>query len=273
MQYKLREQNILKFAGRTIRHSRGHHTMLFVFVFVSVFFCLNFFTPVVNAEMSPKEMLQKADEARGNMEGIQWNISMDSLENGTEQHRKLKVIARGYDSFIDTLEPANVKGQKLLMQDRNMWFSKPDLSKPVPISPRQKLMGGASNGDIAATNYADDYKIVHTSEGAVKDEPCIVMELQAVDNKATYDKIKYWVSKERLVGLQAEFYTVSGKMFKTAVFEYKNTVMINEKPREFISKMTITNAIMKNDVTTIHYSKPILKKVSNAVFNLNIMTK
>jgi outer membrane lipoprotein-sorting protein len=267
------QQNTLEFASGTNRQSCGHIAVLFFSVLIAMIFCLNFFTTVVHAEMSPKEMLQKSDEARGNLEGIQWNISMDSLENGREQHRKLKVIARGYDSFIDTLEPANVKGQKLLMQDRNMWFSKPDLSKPVPISPRQKLMGSASNGDIAATNYAGDYKIVHTSEDTVKDEPCIVMDLQAIDNKATYDKIKYWISKERLVGLQAEFYTVSGKMFKTAVFEYKNTVTVNEKPREFISKMTITNAIMKNDVTTILYGKPILKKVSNAVFNLNVMTK
>lgn len=240
------------------------------FIFI---FCLNVFVSVVDAQMSSKEMLQKADEARGNADGIQWDISMDSIEGGREQHRKLRVIARGYNSLIDTLEPANLKGQKLLMQDRNMWFSKPGLSKAVPISPRQKLMGSAANGDIAATNYAGDYKITHTSEDKIKDESCIIMELQAIDSRATYDRIKYWVSKERLVGLKAEFYTVSGKMFKTATFEYKNNITINEKPQEFISKMIITSAIVKDDVTTIHYSKPVLKKVSDANFNLNLMTK
>ncbi|MFZ2396044.1 MAG: hypothetical protein WAW09_07135, partial [Smithella sp.] len=64
-------------------------------------------------------MLQKADEARGNAEGIQWEISMSSIEGGREQHRRLRVNARGYNSLVDTLAPANVKGQKLLMQDRN----------------------------------------------------------------------------------------------------------------------------------------------------------
>ena len=104
-------------------------------------------------------------------------------------------------------------------------------------------------------------------------EVCLVMDLQAVDSRATYDRIKYWVSKERIVGLKAEFYTVSGKMFKTATFEYKNSITINDKPREFISKMIINSAIIKDDVTAIKYSKPVLKKVSDAVFNLNLLTR
>jgi outer membrane lipoprotein-sorting protein len=240
------------------------------FIFI---FCLSISVPTVHAQMSPKEMLQKADEARGNAEGIQWEISMDSMERGREQHRALRVSARGYNSLADTLAPANVKGQKLLMQDRNMWFAKPGLSKAVPISPRQKLMGNAANGDIASTNYAGDYKIIHTEDGKVEDESCVIFDLQAVDSRATYDRIKYWISKERLVGVKAEFYTISGKMFKTATFEYKNSITINEKQREFISKTVITSAIIKEDITTMRYDKPVLKKVSDATFNLNLLTR
>ena len=75
------------------------------------------------------------------------------------------------------------------------------------------------------------------------------------------------------MGLKAEFFTVSGKMFKTATFEYKNSITINEKPREFISQMIITSAIIKEDVTTMYYSNPVLKKVPDATFNLNLLTK
>ena len=195
------------------RQYRKRYLIVMIFVVIC---CLIFSVSSAQTQISPKEMLQKADEARGNAEGIQWEISIDSIEGGREQHRTLRVNARGYNSLADTLAPANVKGQKLLMQDRNMWFAKPGLSKAVPISPRQKLMGNAANGDIASTNYAGDYKITHTSEDEVNGEPCLLLDLQAVDNRATYDRIKYWVSKERVVGLKAEFYTVSGKMFKTS---------------------------------------------------------
>lgn len=238
-----------------------------------LFFCPGVPAPLVHAEISQTEMLQKADEARGNADGIQWEITMDAMENGREQHRELQVVARGYNSLVETLAPANVKGQRLLMQDRNMWFAKPGLSKAVPISPRQKLMGTAANGDIASTNYAGDYKIVGAEEDTVQNEPCLVMDLQAIDSRATYDRIKYWISKKRLVGLKAEFYTVSGKMFKTAVFEYQNSITINGKPREFISRMIITSAIITADVTTINYSKPSIKKVADAAFNLNLLTR
>jgi outer membrane lipoprotein-sorting protein len=241
--------------------------------FISVILCLSFSLSFAQVQMSPKEILQKADEARGNAQGIQWEIKIDAIEAGREQHRTMKVTARGYNSLAETLSPANVKGQRLLMIDRNMWFAKPGLSKPVPISPRQKLMGGAANGDIASTNYSGDYNITHTAEGKFSGELCYLFDLKAVDSRATYDRIKYWVSKERLVGLKAEFYTVSGKMFKTATIEYKNTITINEKPREFISKMVITSAIIKEDVTTMYYLKPVLKTVSDAVFNLNLLTK
>ncbi|MFZ3105369.1 MAG: hypothetical protein WA096_11790, partial [Smithella sp.] len=60
------------------------------FIFI---FCLSISVPTVHAQMSHKEMLQKADEARGNAEGIQWEISMDSIEGGREQHRTLRVNA------------------------------------------------------------------------------------------------------------------------------------------------------------------------------------
>jgi outer membrane lipoprotein-sorting protein len=246
------------------------YLMMMIFVVIC---CLSVSVSSAQTQMSPREMLQKADEARGNAEGIQWEIVIDSIEGGREQHRTLRVNARGYNSLASILAPANVKGQKLLMQDRNMWFTTPGLSKPVPISPRQKLMGGAANGDIASTNYFGDYKITHTVESKVNGEDCLILDLQAVDSRATYDRIKYWISKERLVGLKAEFYTVSGKMFKTATFEYKNTITINEKPREFISKMIITSAIIKEDVTTMHYNNAVLKKVSDATFNLNLLTK
>lgn len=246
---------------------------LFLITGIVFVICLGILPPTAQAEMTNKEILQKSDEARGSMEGIQWDITMDAIENGREQHRELRVVAKGYNSLIKTLAPGNVKGQKLLMQDRNMWFAKPGLSKPVPISPRQKLMGTAANGDIASTNYAGDYKIVSAETGKANNEPCVVMNLQAIDNRATYDKIKYWISKNRIVGLKAEFYTVSGKMFKTATFEYDNSVTVNDQPREFISKMIITSAIIKEDVTVIKYSKPLLKKVTDAVFNINLLTK
>jgi outer membrane lipoprotein-sorting protein len=237
-------------------------------------FMIGSFAPSVLADLTAQEILKKADEARGgNLEGVEWEIDIDSIEQGQPQQRTIQVSLRGYNALAEFLAPTSVKGMKFLMIDRNMWFIKPGLSKAVPISSRQKLAGGAANGDIASTNYGGDYQVSNESEEVLNGEPCYLYDLKAIEKKVTYDRIKYWISKERLVGLKAEFYTVSGKLFKTALFEYENNLVIEGKPRPFVSKMTIFNALIKNDVTTMAYRKPVLKKIPDSFFNLNLLLK
>ena len=53
----------------------------FLIVLFSAFLCcLGFFPPLLHAAMSPKEILSKADEARGNAEGVEWQIDIESVE-------------------------------------------------------------------------------------------------------------------------------------------------------------------------------------------------
>ena len=221
-------------------------------------------------ELTPKEILHRADEARGNLEGVRWKVSIHSVENKRIQKRKLDVKARGYDFLAVLNSPPKVKGQKLLMTSHNMWFSKPDLRKPVPISPRQKLVGGASYGDIAATNYADDYEASPMEDEMVEGEWCYVFYLKASHKKATYDRIKYWVSKERFVGVKAQYFSVSGKMFKSAVFAHENQIQLRNKPHPFISRMTIYDALVKDNVTSMTFSRQKLISVPPSTFDVNL---
>lgn len=223
------------------------------------------------AELTSKEILQSADGSRGNLEGIKWRVCINSIENDRQQERSLNVQARGYDFLGSFISPPKVKGQKLLMLDHSMWFVKPGLRKSVPVSPRQKLVGGASYGDIAATNYANDYEATPLDDETVDYELCYVFNLKAIHKNATYNFIKYWISKNRLVGVKAEFFTVSGKMFKMAMFEYENVVKLRNEPRSFISKMVITDALINSNVTTLNFSEPVFVKVPDSTFNLNLL--
>ncbi len=242
-------------------------------MFLILFCVLSSHPQPLRADMTPGEMLEKADEARGNVEGVEWEIEVKSVERGRTQSRTLRVKARDVNSIAEYISPPRVKGRKLLMLDRNMWFVKPGLRKPVPISPRQKLMGGASNGDIASTNYAGDYKVADTFRERVDGEPCYLLDLTAISKKATYDRIKYWISERRMVGVKAEFFTISGKMFKSATMEYENSIMMQGKPHAFISKMVITNALVEDDVTTMTYSKAKIKNIPDSAFNLNLLVR
>lgn len=243
-------------------------------VLVAVFcICTALFIRPLFAEISPEEILSSADTARGNVEGIEWEIDIESIERGRSQKRSIRVRARGDKSLAEFISPPKVKGRKLLMIDRNMWFMKPGLRKPVPISPRQKLMGGAANGDIASTNYAGDYEPLSVSDDTVNNEPCYLLDLKSINKKATYDRIRYWISKERLVGVKSDFFTVSGKRFKSATFEYDNRIMISSRLRPFVSRMIIRDAVIKSNVTTMRYHKVKLKKIPDSTFNLNLLIR
>lgn len=154
-----------------------------------------------------------------------------------------------------------------------MWIAKPGLKKPFAISPRQKLVGQASNGDITSTDYAGDYEPISVSEVMFESERCYLMELKAVHKEVTYDKIKYWVSMEKLRAVRAEFFTVSGRMFKTATFAYDNTIIVQGQPFAFLSRTVITDAIIKNNITTLDYRKIKFKKHPDSAFNINLLMR
>jgi len=224
-------------------------------------------------EATPEALLKTSDSARGNIGGIEWIIQLHSLENGREQERTLKIKAHGRNSLAEFLKPARVKGRKLLMLDRNMWFVKPGLSKPIPISSRQKLSGGAANGDIASTNYSGDYIPEAMSVVLLNETECYLLNLVGRSKKVSYDRIRYWISKKQHLGVKAEFYTVSGKLIKTAVFKYENSLIIDGKIRPFVSEMIISDALVPENITSMVYENVTVKNIPNSVFNLNLLRR
>ena len=218
-------------------------------------------------------LLAESDLSRGNSSGLEWDIDIESQTEGNTEANRLTVLVKETNCLAVYQTPSNVKGRKLLMKDRNMWFIKPGLSKPVPISPRQKLLGGASNGDIASTNYAGDYTIENFTEAVLDQEPCVVYNLKANNKNVTYDQIRYWVSKKTKTGVKAEFFTLSGKMFKTAVFEYDHKISLNGQERPFVSKMTIMGVVVETEKTVMAYSHIRLRDISASAFNLDLLVK
>jgi len=229
-----------------------------------------FVTSVAQADDAADAIVKQADPARGGgLAGIAWNIRLVSSgsDDATDGDRDLMVKANTTESVAETLSPVRFRGTKLLQADKNMWLTRPGLSKPIPISPRQRLSGLAANGDIAATNYANDYNATLLREEAVGGEACYVLDLVAKSHSATYDRITYWVSKQRHVALQAQFLAVSGKLLKSATFEYGNTIQADGKAIPFISRMTITDSLTPAR-TVMDYSNVQAQNIPRSAFDV-----
>ncbi len=102
-----------------------------------------------------------------------------------------EVSIKGMDKTLVKFMNADVKGQYLLMVEDDMWIYMPNTRKPIRITPLQRLMGDASNGDVARTRYAEDYAAKVIREESVGGVPCYVLELNAKRDGATYKKIEY----------------------------------------------------------------------------------
>jgi hypothetical protein len=234
-----------------------------------VFGVLLSITSSVNAAPDPQVLLEQSDHARGGgLPGITWKIQLNSRDGEkVDETQHLLVSANDEASVAEVIEPVRSRGTKLLQVGRNMWLTKPGLSKPLPISPRQRMSGQAANGDIAATNYAKDYLVQSTQEMMLEGDVCYVVDLKAKNNRSTYDKIRYWIAVKRNVGIKAEFYSVSGKLIKTAIFEYRNTIVYAERNIPFISKMIIRDALIDAE-TTMEFSAVKVKKIPVSEFDL-----
>jgi hypothetical protein len=230
---------------------------------------LIFWCSATNATPDAKNILEQSDHARGGgLPGIVWEIKLMSRDGDkVDEPQRLLVKAVDDASVADTLEPSRFKGSKLLQVGRNMWLTRPGLSKPIPISPRQRMSGQASNGDIAATNYARDYEAQLGQQESVDAEACYVLDLKAKHNRATYDKVRYWVSKKRSVGVKAEFYSVSGKLLKTAHFDYANSIQYEGQSIPFVSRMTIHDALIDAE-TVMEFGTVKVQKVGAGEFDL-----
>jgi len=220
-----------------------------------------------------EDILRQADQARGNLEGVAWEVVLESMENTRTESMTFDLKARGFDIRGENLAPPKSKGNKILMLHGSMWFYKPGISKAVPISQRQRLLGNAVYGDIAATNYANDYEPTALEDDSVNGEICYVFDLLAKDKKTTYDRIKYWISKDRVVGVKAEYLTVSGKQFKSSTMTYANTVEVNGEARPFISQIVIHDELMTNNITTLTFNNPSLQPLPSYTFDLNLLIK
>lgn len=235
----------------------------------AVFFGFCSYSPAY-AQPNVSELMLASDRYRGGLElGVTWNISLEAVEDGETTVSKYVVRAKGVNALASCFNPPRCKGEVVLFNNRNLWFLKPGVKKPVAISARQRLSGQAANGDIASTNYARDYDARFVKEVMLGETPTYLLDLKAKDKNVTYDKIRYWVAQKSKLALKAEFITLSGEVFKIATFEYKNVLKSGKKKIPFVSEMVIVDAAFPANKTFIKYESPREEEHDDSIFNIN----
>ena len=74
-----------------------------------------------------------------------------------------------FASLIRFVLPARDAGKLMLKNGNDMWFYDPTSKASVRLSPQQRLLGQASNGDVATVNLAKDYTATLAGEEEIQD--------------------------------------------------------------------------------------------------------
>jgi outer membrane lipoprotein-sorting protein len=198
----------------------------------------------------PTQLLQRADRSRNGWDSLVVRVKITNYESGkVDEEQLFEVSQKGTDkSYIEFLSPRD-KGRHMLMLGDDMWIYLPDTSRPIRITPMERLSGGASNGDVARTNYADDYDAQVLRSEDVANVPCYVLDLTARRKGATYRRIHYWVRTSDAQPVKAEFFLASGKHLKSATFDEYQTVA----GVRVLRRMTIHDRVRQGWSTVIEY--------------------
>lgn len=135
-----------------------------------------------------------------------------------------------------------------------------DIKKAIRINLDQKLTGEAANGDLAKTNFYTDYEPT-----IVEDTPKhYKLHLKARHNQTTYQQINYYVSKSDFIPFKAEFMALSGKILKNVEYAKPDKKVKN---RLLITKIKISDAVVKQRASILKYSQFKIQKIDDVVFN------
>jgi outer membrane lipoprotein-sorting protein len=208
-------------------------------------------------------VLKRADSYRNGWPSYVMHVKITSFESGRADEEKLyEVSQKGTEkTYVEFLSPRE-KGQHLLMLGDDMWVYLPDTSRPVRITPLERLSGDASNGDVARTNYAADYTPVYLRTEKVGAEECYVLNLTAKRKGATYQQIVFWVRVEDSRPVKAEYHLTSGKLIKSATFDEFSAI----GGRVQLRKMTLFDEIRHNSHSVLDYSGIAQRELPDKLF-------
>lgn len=117
------------------------------------------------ANIDAQEILKKSDNVRNPDKAFSLITTLISYKSG-KQHETSKLVLYSlpgtnggqFRSLLRFISPQRDAGKLTLKSGRDLWLYDPNSQASVPISPQQRLLGQASNGDVVTANWAADYQ-------------------------------------------------------------------------------------------------------------------
>jgi hypothetical protein len=136
---------------------------------------------------------------------------------------EFELYVGGEDRQLVVFKDEKNRGRKFIINADKTWLIVPNASRPVAITARQRLIGGASFADVARLRLSKDYASElrdQTEPCGEPPRPCQVLDIRATTKTAPYSTGILWIDEQGLVR-QAVYALASGKAAREARFEYR----------------------------------------------------
>ena len=185
--------------------------------------------------------------------------------NTLQVYSKADASSGQYRSLIRFVDPPRDANKLLLKNGNDLWFFDPSSKASIRLSPQQRLLGQAANGDVVTVNLAQDYKAELVGEEEVADGERVnrhayKLALSEANPDVTYNRIELWVETASSRPIKALFYADRGRLLKTAYYRKFAPQLGVSRPTEIV----IIDGLDPNWVTVMRYSDYAWRDVPDA---------
>ena len=235
----------------------------------------------VRAAPDAQTLLAASDAVRNPGQPFRVTVTLTEFDKGQQvETSTLSSYSRTIDnsgqftSLVRFVLPARDTGKLMLKNGNDLWFYDPGTKASVRISPQQRLLGDAANGDVITVNFARDYKATLAAEETITDgerkpRRSNKLALAATSEDATYAAIELWVDAANNWPIKARFLADSGRLLKTAFYRKFEQQLGAMRPTETV----IIDGLNPQSVTLVRLSDFVARNIPTSWFQRDYLPR
>jgi outer membrane lipoprotein-sorting protein len=214
---------------------------------IALAFALGLLALLASAQADLQALLAAVDATRNAFDEAIISARATQVVDGKESgSADFDVYVKGRDRGLIVFRGGKNSGRKVLTNGDRMWLLVPGSRNPVPITPNQRLLGGASFGDVARLRFSEDYDARETGEAeTAAGRSCRVLELTAKSPRGLYPRVLLSIDEREKVPCRVRFFLASGKEARDVTFtkfrrQAGKTVVAEMEVRELLGAASRT---------------------------------
>ena len=233
------------------------------------------------APITAQQMVIAADAVRNPNQSFRVTSTLLDHVAGRPRDKVVLVVfaredakTRRFDNLVRYVEPPRDAGKLVLLNGSALWFYDPASKAAVRISPQQRLVGQASNGDVLTVNMQRDYTAKLAGAETLQDADRASrltwhLDLAAATPDAIYSRIEMWLEQGSYRIVKGKFYSDSGRLLKIAYYRNWQEQLGTTRPTQTI----LIDAIDSSLVTTVTTSDMRAQEIPDSWFQRDFLPR